>query len=420
MSEQIPHHRRRFRGHIASAEKTPSIRLDPVASQGDVLADKLRQTISDYRTRNDRPVVFTSKSVSEGHPDKVCDFIADSILDAHLAQDPRSEVACDVMCRDEHVVLAGEIISRARVNVEAVTRTAIRQIGYADTDSIFHADLVCIQNLIRTMLPDIATTPDGYEDPYTDHRLVVGFATRETPELLPLPICLAHRLTRGLDEIRKMQAHPWLRPDASAVVSVRYDHGKPVAVTDVNIGVQHAKEIKYPEFRAFVNDQLLPTTIGEWLRPELRVFANCTGRFTTGGPERECGMTGRKIAVDTYGGFARNTGGAFSGKDPSKAERTTSYFARFVARQIVKYEIASCAEIQIAYAIEERQPVSIKVDTRGTGDDRLAEEFARQFDYRVPAIIERFGLKRPIYRRTTNYGHFGKPDLPWEQDCVDR
>ncbi len=399
-------------GHGTHSKKPECIDL---ASSGVFFADKLRQTIADYRARTDHSFVFTSKSVSEGHADKVCDFIADSILDAYLSQDAEAEVACNVLCHDQHVVLAGEIISAGRVDVEAITRAAIREIGYTYTDLFFHEDLVCVQNLIRTMNPDILRGIGNHQIPPSDHRLVYGFATKETPELIPLPIYLAHRLTRGLAEARKAEAVSWLRPDSNALVSVRYEQGKPVEVTDVIVSTQIESETPWQDVKSFVTEQLLPKALGQWLHRGIQVFVNPTDRFIDGGPEKECGMTGRKIAMDTYGGYARHSGGAFSGKDASKSERTTAYFARFVARQIIEYGIADCAEIQITYALGNAQPVSIKVDTRGTGDDRLAEEFARQFDFQPRAIIERFDLRKPIYRATTNYGHFGKPNLPWEK-----
>lgn len=240
-----------------------------------------------------------------------------------------------------------------------------------------------------------------------------GFATRETPELMPLPITLAHKITHALAEARKA-AIDWLRPDAKSQVSVRYEGGKPVAVTDVVISTQHAKGTSQADILAFVRDSLLPSCLGEWWRDDIRLFVNPTGEFSIGGPEGDCGVTGRKIIVDTYGGYARHGGGAFSGKDATKVDRSAAYYARFVARQIVLCGIAECAEIQIAYAIGVEQPVSIHVDTRDTGDADNAERYARQFDFRPAAVIELLDLLRPIYRSTTNYGHFGKAWLTWE------
>ena len=359
--------------------------------------------------------IFTSESVSEGHPDKVCDFIADSVLDAYLAQDAHSHVACEVLCKSNHVILAGEISSNACVDVRAVARTAIREIGYTDSHAIFNADGVKIQNLIGAQSPQIA---QGVSLPGAtgagDQGLVFGFATRETPELMPLPIKLAHKITSGLDGARKTGAVDWLRPDAKSQVSVRYDNGKPVSVTDVVVSTQHAQEIPQDDILAFVRDTLLPACLGDWWRDDIRLFVNPTGEFSIGGPEGDCGVTGRKIIVDTYGGYARHGGGAFSGKDATKVDRSAAYFARFVARQIVLKGISECAEIQIAYAIGVAQPVSIHVDTRNTGDADKAERYARQFDFRPAAVIEQLDLLKPIYRSTTNYGHFGKAGLTWE------
>ena len=364
-----------------------------------------------------RDFIFTSESVSEGHPDKVCDYIADSMLDAYLEQDPQSRVACEVLCKDQHVILAGEIASTASVDAEAVARKAIREVGYTDPATRFHADGVTVQNLIGAQSLNIAqgVIRDG-EIGAGDQGLVFGFATKETPELLPLPITLAHAITRGLATARKSGHASWLRPDAKSQVSVQYEQGKPVNVTDVVVSTQHAPDITQAKIREYVENELLPFSLGPWYRRDIRVLMNPTGEFTTGGPEGDCGVTGRKIIVDTYGGFARHGGGAFSGKDATKVDRSAAYFARYVARHIVQRGIADCAEIQVAYAIGVAQPVAISVDTRGTtGDERLAEQFARGFDYRPDAIIERLGLRRPLFRSTTNYGHFGKPGLAWEQ-----
>jgi S-adenosylmethionine synthetase len=360
--------------------------------------------------------IFSSESVSEGHPDKVCDSIADAILDAHIEQDPRSHVACEVLCKSGHVVLAGEITSNASVNVEAVTRRTIEDIGYTDPERAFHAAGVRIQNLIGQQAADIARGVDnGHDLGAGDQGLVFGFATDETPERMPLPITLAHRVTRGLTAARKSGDPAWLRPDAKSQISVRYLDRKPVQVTDVVISTQHAPGTPQEDIRDFVVTRLLPEALGKWWRDGIRIFVNPTGEFSIGGPEGDCGVTGRKIIVDTYGGFARHGGGAFSGKDPTKVDRSAAYFARFVAQQIVRQGIASTVELQVAYAIGVAQPISIKVDTWGTGDERLTEVFALKFDYRPAAIIERLDLFKPIYRSTTNYGHFGKPHLTWER-----
>ncbi len=360
--------------------------------------------------------IFTSESVSEGHPDKVCDYIADSILDAHLAQDPKSRVACEVLCKDNHVVLAGEITSTASVDVEAVAREAIREIGYTDERRLFTSAGVSVLNFLGLQASDIARGVDNGRDLGAgDQGLVFGFATNETPELMPLPISLAHNVTRALAEARKASRVNWLRPDGKCQVSVKYEESQPVGVSAVVVSIQHAPGTPQEEIHQFIGTKLLPEALGKWWREEINPFVNPAGEFSIGGPEGDCGVTGRKVIVDTYGGFARHGGGAFSGKDPTKVDRSAAYFARFVAQQIVKRGLATKVEIQVAYAIGVAQPVSIRVDTCGTGNQFLAEQFAAQFDYRPAAIIERLDLLRPIYRSTTNYGHFGKPHLTWEQ-----
>ncbi|MBA3543490.1 MAG: methionine adenosyltransferase [Chthoniobacterales bacterium] len=360
--------------------------------------------------------IFTSESVSEGHPDKVCDYIADSILDAHLAQDPKSRVACEVMCKDARVVIAGEITSAARVDVKAVARGTINEIGYNDASRRFNAAAVSVLNLLGQQAADIARGVDnGHDLGAGDQGLMFGFATDETPELMPLPISLAHSLTRSLAEARKSSRVSWLRPDAKSQVSVRYENGKPVEVSAVVVSSQHRPGTTQEEIHEFIDTKLLPEALGKWWHEGIKLFVNPAGEFSIGGPEGDCGVTGRKIIADTYGGFARHGGGAFSGKDPTKVDRSGAYFARFVAQQIVTRGLATKAEIQVAYAIGVAQPVSTSVDTCGTGNQFLAEQFAAQFDYRPAAIIERLDLLKPIYRSTTNYGHFGKPHLAWEQ-----
>lgn len=360
--------------------------------------------------------IFTSESVSEGHPDKVCDYIADSILDAHVTQDPKSRVACEVLCKDNHVVLAGEITSAASVDVEAVAREVIKEIGYTDAERFFNSAGVSVLNFLGRQASDIARGVDNGRDLGAgDQGLVFGFATDETPELMPLPISLAHRVTRALAEARKASRVSWLCPDAKCQVSVRYESGRPAEVSAIVVSTQHTPKTAREEIHQFIGSKLLPEAMGKWWREGIELLVNPAGEFSIGGPEGDCGVTGRKIIVDTYGGFARHGGGAFSGKDATKVDRSAAYFARFVAQQIVKRGLAVTVEIQVAYAIGVAQPVSIRVDTWGTGNQFLAEKFATQFDYRPAAIIERLDLLKPIYRRTTNYGHFGKPYLSWEQ-----
>ncbi len=363
---------------------------------------------------------FTSESVAEGHPDKVCDLIADSILDAYLERDPRTRVACEVLCKSGTVVLAGEIRSPERVDHLQVVRQAIREIGYTDPAERFNADGVQIFEFVTGQSWEIGAgvdhaADDRKEQGAGDQGIMFGYATDETPALPPLPIVLAHRLARGLAEDRRSGRAPFLRPDGKSQVSVVYEGDRPVRVSDVLVSAQHAPSASQADVRAYVEQRLAPRVLDGWYSREIRFSANPTGSFVEGGPSADAGVTGRKIIVDTYGGAARHGGGAFSGKDPSKVDRSGAYFCRFVARQIVKAGLARRAEIQVAYAIGVARPVSVKVDTFGTGDPAAAAEFVRGFDFRPAAIIERLDLLRPIYRRTTNYGHFGKPDLPWEQ-----
>ncbi len=362
---------------------------------------------------------LTSESVSEGHPDKVCDYIADSILDAYLAVDPRSRVACEVLCKDDKVVIAGEISSQAAVNHEAIARQAIREIGYLHDGEPFHADRVTVFNYVSKQSDNIAQGVDegrglDKEQGAGDQGMMFGYATAETSELMPLPILLAHRLTRGLADDRRSGQYPWLRPDAKSQVSVEYQNGTPVGVTCVLVSTQHSADIAHGEICDYVAGCLAPRVLGDWFTPKVQVLVNPTGCFAIGGPSADCGVTGRKIIVDTYGGAAHHGGGAFSGKDPSKVDRSGAYFGRYVARQIVKEGIAKRAEVQVAYAIGQAQPVSTKVETFGTGDEQRARAFLDAIDFRPAAIIETLDLLRPLYRQTTNYGHFGKSGLPWE------
>ena len=363
---------------------------------------------------------FTSESVSEGHPDKVCDTIADTILDAHLAEDPRSRVACEVLVKEHRVVLAGEISSGAKIDYDALVREAVREIGYVTDDQVFRPETLEILSFLSQQSNEIAQGVDAHtslagEQGAGDQGIMFGYATDETPELMPLPILLAHRLARRLADHRRAETVGWLRPDAKTQVSVRYEDGVPAAVTDVLVSTQHAAGADRDTIHHFVAQTLVPEVLTGWLHDDIRVMVNPTGSFVHGGPSADAGVTGRKIIVDTYGGMGRHGGGAFSGKDPSKVDRSGAYFCRFVARQVVKAGLAKRAEVQVAYAIGQAQPVSVKVDTFGTGDPHAAAEFVKGFDFRPAAIIERLDLLRPIYRGTTNYGHFGKADLPWEE-----
>jgi S-adenosylmethionine synthetase len=383
--------------------------------------------LSPTGARTGTTYTFTSESVSEGHPDKVCDTIADAILDAHLAADPTSRVACEVLCKESRVVLAGEITSNAGVDHDAVVRDAIRAIGYTYDDQPFTADGVDILSFLSEQAGEIAqgvnaATSRSGEQGAGDQGIMFGYATDETAELMPLPILLAHKLARTLSIHRKQNGVPWLRPDSKTQVSVVYDefeergrhYHKPVQVVDVLVSTQHAADVDQDTIRGFVARTLLPEALGTWFHDDIRMHVNPTGSFVQGGPSADAGVTGRKIIVDTYGGMGRHGGGAFSGKDPSKVDRSGAYYCRYVARQLIKEGIAKRCEIQVAYAIGVAQPISVKVDTFGTGDAQQAALFVREFDFRPGAIIEQLDLLRPIYRETTNYGHFGREGLPWE------
>jgi S-adenosylmethionine synthetase len=365
--------------------------------------------------------VFTSESVTEGHPDKVADFIADSVLDAHLTLDPEARVACEVLCKNNQVVLAGEVRG-PRPDYRRIVRDAIRQVGYTADLGLFNADTVRVhRRLVDDQSNQIANsvdhaTDDGNDLGAGDQGMMYGYATDETPELMPLPILLAHRIARTLSEWRKDGTAPWLRPDAKTQVSVRYRQGEPVSVEKVLVSTQH-DEGRLGEAQTLIRDSLLRNALGDHWRDDLDVLVNPAGEWTLGGPEADAGVTGRKIIVDTYGGLGHHGGGAFSGKDPTKVDRSAAYFCRFAARQLVKLGFCRRAEVRVAYAIGHSRPFAYGVNTFGTGAAGDAEEFLRsELDFRPAAIIERLGLRRPIYKSTTNYGHFGRAGLPWEAD----
>jgi S-adenosylmethionine synthetase len=367
--------------------------------------------------------VFTSESVSEGHPDKVADYVSDSILDAYLQHDPHAKVACETLVKENHLILAGEITAapgvRELIDHEAVARQAVRDIGYTEDGQSFNAATISIQDLLTPQsreINDAVVKADAMDQGAGDQGIMFGYATDETPELMPLPILLSHRLARILAEHRHRNAVDWLRPDSKTQVTVTYGENGPVRVTDVLISTQHREHVNQPEIRDFMAQHIVPAALGQWYHDGINLIVNPSGRFTHGGPSADAGVTGRKIIVDTYGGMGRHGGGAFSGKDASKVDRSGAYFCRYVARKLVLAGLARRAEIQVSYAIGVAQPVSYKVDTFGTGDDVRAAEFVRKFDFRPAAIIEQLGLRRPIFRSTTNYGHFGKADLPWESE----
>jgi len=379
--------------------------------------------------------VFSSESVGEGHPDKVADLISDSVLDACLAQDKHSRVACETLVKSNQVVVAGEItipkIGRKPIdtviNISDVVRNAIRDIGYVNDDDVFHADKVFIHNLLTTQSPDIAQGVDAVkakgkkkaEQGAGDQGLMFGYACRETPELMPTPIMFAHRLGRELTRIRKSGKVHWLRPDAKSQVSVRYEHDQPVAVENVVISTQHTADVSHAQIEEFLIENVIRKVIpARFLTAKTQFLINPTGRFVVGGPQGDSGLTGRKIIVDSYGGWGRHGGGAFSGKDPSKVDRSAAYMSRWVAKNIVASGLAEMVELQVAYAIGYPDPVSVYVDTFGTGkisDERIARAVTQVFGFKPADIIKQLDLLRPIYRQTTNYGHFGKAGLPWEQ-----
>ncbi|HLH52819.1 MAG TPA: methionine adenosyltransferase [Verrucomicrobiae bacterium] len=372
--------------------------------------------------------IFSSESVGEGHPDKVCDTISDAVLDACLAQDPTSRVACETYAKCNLVVVGGEITTKAKLDFNEIARAAIRDIGYTHEDDVFHADKVLIMNAITSQSPDIAQGVDARkargketaEQGAGDQGLMFGYATNETPELMPAPIMYAHQLGRALTRIRKTGKVKWLRPDAKSQVSVRYVNDQPVAITNVVISTQHSADVDHATIKEFCIDEVIKKTLPKHLlTKETKFLINPTGRFVVGGPQGDTGLTGRKIIVDSYGGMGRHGGGAFSGKDPSKVDRSAAYMGRYVAKNIVAAGLASSAEIQFAYAIGYPDPVSVCVNTFGTGvvsDEDIERAVCEVFSFKPAAIIRQLNLLRPIYSKTTNYGHFGKndPDLTWE------
>jgi len=371
-----------------------------------------------------RNIIFTSESVSEGHPDKIADQISDAVVDAILGKDMRARIACETLVTTGMVVIAGEITTGAVVDVPAVARDTIRNIGYTSSDIGFDAGTCAVLVALGKQSPDIAMGVDetgGREQGAGDQGLMFGYACDETDALMPAPIEYAHRLVRRQSEVRKSGKLPWLRPDAKSQITFRYENGKPVAVNAVVLSTQHAPDITINELREAVMDEIIkPVVPKEWIGRDTIYHINPTGRFVIGGPMGDCGLTGRKIIVDTYGGMARHGGGAFSGKDPSKVDRSATYAARYVAKNIVAAGLAKRCEIQISYAIGVAEPTSISIDTFGTStidEAKLVACVRKHFDLRPRGIISMLNLLRPIYRQTAAYGHFGRTDidLPWER-----
>jgi S-adenosylmethionine synthetase len=375
-----------------------------------------------------RRYIFSSESVGEGHPDKVCDTISDAVLDACLAQDKHSRVACETYAKSNIVIVGGEITTRGWIDFNRIVREAIRKIGYVHDDDVFHADKVFISNILTEQSPHIAQGVDARkakgkktaEQGAGDQGLMFGYACNETPELMPAPIMYAHRLGRELTRLRKGGKYPWLRPDAKTQVSVIYEDGKPVAISNVVISTQHAADIEHAEIEKFCIEKIIRKVLPKrMVNAKTEFLINPTGRFVIGGPQGDTGLTGRKIIVDTYGGMGRHGGGAFSGKDPSKVDRSAAYMGRYVAKNIVAAGLAAKCEVQFAYAIGHPQPVSVHVDTFGTNtvsETRIQRAVAKTFSFKPADIITQLDLLRPIYSKTTNYGHFGKndKDLTWE------
>ncbi|MDE2680274.1 MAG: methionine adenosyltransferase [Verrucomicrobiota bacterium] len=373
--------------------------------------------------------IFSSESVGEGHPDKVCDTISDAILDACLAQDKHSRVACETFVKSNIVCVGGEITTRAKLDYEAVIRGAIRGIGYVNDDDVFHADKVFINNYLTAQSADIAQGVDAKaaagkataEQGAGDQGLMFGFACDETPELMPAPIMYSHRLGAQLTKLRKGGAAKWLRPDAKTQVSIRYEDNKPVKVTSVVVSTQHTEKVSNKIIRDFITKQVIGKVIPKrLLARDTQLLINPTGRFVVGGPEGDSGLTGRKIIVDTYGGMGRHGGGAFSGKDPSKVDRSAAYMGRYVAKNIVAAGLATRCEIQFAYAIGYPKPVSVHIDTFGTNtvsEAKILRAVNRVFNFKPADIVKELKLLKPIYSLTTNYGHFGKKhkDITWEK-----
>lgn len=368
--------------------------------------------------------LFTSESVAEGHPDKIADQISDVVLDALLAQDPHSRVACETYLKTGFVLVGGEITTRGQIDIEKLVRETIKEIGYHSSEMGFDWESCGVLTSIGQQSPDIARGIERRrpeEQGAGDQGIVFGYASNETEVLMPAPILYAHKLMERFSEVRKKKILPWLRPDGKGQVTIRYENHQPVAIESVVISVQHHPEVKFEDLTQGVREEILkPVLPSKWITPSTRYFINPTGRFVIGGPLCDCGMTGRKVIVDTYGGMARHGGGCFSGKDPSKVDRSAAYAARYIAKNIVAAGLADRCEVQIAYAIGIAEPIAVELETFGTEKvprEKLKAMVVQHFDLTPYGIIQKLDLLRPIYRETTNFGHFGREtkEFTWEK-----
>ena len=370
--------------------------------------------------------LFTSESVTEGHPDKICDNISDAFLDEYLKQDPNSRVAVETMVTTDFVVVSGEVTTKADFDKKAqeeLVRKTIREIGYDNKDLMFDADSCKVELRLHSQSPDISqgvTATEEKEQGAGDQGLMFGYATNESEELMPLPILLSHKIIQKLSQVRRDKTLPWVRPDGKSQVSVRYENDKPIKIETVVVSTQHAPEISQEEISNEIIDKVIKPVLGDLWNDQIKTHINPTGKFVIGGPHGDAGLTGRKIIVDTYGGFGRHGGGAFSGKDPSKVDRSACYMCRYIAKNLVAAELADRCEVQLAYAIGVAEPVSLYVNTFGTNkiSEKQIEELVREnFDMKPSGIIFQLDLKRPIYKKTAAYGHFGRnePEFSWEK-----